>query len=167
MTKITAGSKKEVRNVPLDPAAISAAVEGSELVAGNVLLGDVYIYQEGKVTPEGRKALKDSGIELPPEPEPEPVVPTIVSLNPTQGADGSQLIIAGTNFGAGGPNAKVQVGTEDAALAEWLPEQITVGVMQGAQPMSAPLVVTVTTEDGQQAMSTSGYTFLDAGSGDV
>jgi len=153
-------SKKEEQDVMLDPTDIAAKIEGSEVVAGNVLLGDVYLYQEGKVTPAGREALKDSGIDLPPEPTPVNP-PAINSISPSQGADGSQLVITGTDFGAAG--GKVQVGTEDAALAEWTSTQITVAVLQGAQPMGAPMVVTVTTADGQQAYAPGGYTFLDAG----
>lgn len=161
--KAEKGAAKE--DAPPDPSLIAEKIPGSEVVAGNVLLGNVYLFQDGKVTGEGRKALQEAGVEVPELPEP-PVgaaAPVIATVTPASGADGSQVIVAGSGFQEQGATSKLQIGTVEAAVAAWSDNSIEAMVMQGEQPMGAPMVVTVTAQDGQQAMSTPGYTFLDAG----
>jgi len=161
MTKITAGVKKEAREVPMDPGDIAAKIEGSEVVAGNVLLGNIYLYQNGEVTGEGRRVLKEAGIEVPDLP-PEPVVPnpppTVASLAPTSGVDGDEVVITGTGFQEQGEHSQVKVGTADAVIVSWTPTEVIIAALQGTNVFDAPLAVWLRPND-KQDVNAGAFTF--------
>jgi hypothetical protein len=100
----------------------------------------------------------------PPEPPGEPVPPTIVAVVPETGADGSEVIISGADFGAQGPNSKVTIGGEDCPILAWNDSECTVTAVQGGSPNDMPMPVRVTAEDGQQSDVTPapGFTFTAA-----
>jgi hypothetical protein len=85
---------------------------------------------------------------------------TVTGISPTQGADGALVSVGGTNMGSGGDVAKVLVGTQEATVLSWTPTGITINAVQGDTPMDAPMVVTVTRNDGSEAASPTGFTFV-------
>ncbi len=81
--------------------------------------------------------------------------PNIASLNPSSGAAGSSVIIAGTNFGASQGTGKVSFGGTPAVVSSWSNTSIT-AVVPGLSPGAVSVIATV---DG---IGSNGLTFTVA-----
>jgi len=82
----------------------------------------------------------------------DPVAPSITSVTPDTGPDGTSVVIAGTGFGVQGPGSAVTIGATlnnaQATIVSWADDQIEVSVVQDTLPADMPLPVFVTNDAG-------------------
>ena len=77
--------------------------------------------------------------------------PSISSISPSSGAAGTDIAIAGSNFGASQGSSTVQIGTKAATIESWSDSEIKAKAPTGLD--AGKYDVTVTTADGTSAGS--------------
>ena len=77
--------------------------------------------------------------------------PSISDISPSSGAAGTEIAIAGSNFGASQGSSTVQIGTKAATIESWSDSEIKAKAPTGLD--AGKYDVTVTTADGTSAGS--------------
>jgi hypothetical protein len=84
--------------------------------------------------------------------------PTVMSLAPTEGPDGTEVTVEGGGFQTQGDNSKVTVGTADATIVSWDDGKVVVTAVKGQNVLDAPLAVHLHTDD-EQDVNCGAFTF--------
>ena len=100
------------------------------------------------------------GTTTPKADEPDPVAPTIASVQPPAAAAGQTVVIAGAGFGESGA---VSVGRVSAPTLSWSDERIEIAVPAGVDPAWQSLVVHVASAEEAQAELFLGSSFAGLG----
>jgi len=143
-----------VRTEWRDPTEISVQIPESEVVAGNVLLHNSYLWWGGAITPAGQTYLDENQVPPPSN------LPTITANYPASGQDGTNVTLVGTNLRADAAVGKIFIGeVEQVRWGMWLPTDISFASQVGTSPLDTPLPVRVEMPDGTVVPAPDPYTF--------
>jgi len=94
--------------------------------------------------------------------------PTITSVEPVTGPDGTEVLITGANFGEQGERSQVQIGPEDAVvpcvILSWAPDAVVVQAVLGSLVTLVPQPLWLRTNDKQDVQAGT-FTFAEADEG--
>jgi len=87
-------------------------------------------------------------------------MPTVTSLEPSSGPDGTEILIAGTGFQPQGDSSQVKIGTHNATVLSWAEDAVVIAAVQGDTPPDAPMAVWLRPES-KQDVNAGAFTFTE------
>jgi hypothetical protein len=103
---------------------------------------------------------------LPTDPATPPVTPppgtnpppTVTSMTPVEGPNGTEVTIVGTGFQPQGEHTQIKVGTADAVILSWTETEVKFTAIKGQNVDGAPLAVWLRPND-KQDVNAGAFTF--------
>jgi hypothetical protein len=84
--------------------------------------------------------------------------PTVLSLAPAEGPDGTEVTLEGGGFQTQGANSQVAIGYAAATIVSWDDAHVVLTAVRGQNVLDAPIAVMLRTEDGQE-VEAGAFTF--------